>query len=299
MPATLRKKISAAEPYLLMIPALLVVALLILYPIVKTFSYSMMEYSPIYPDKNGYIGFGNFTEMMQDEVFIGSLSTSLWYATSVVVLQFICGLALALLMRPMTRFKGVYRAAMFSPWAVSGVLTAIMWKLMFNGSYGAINDLLTRFGLMEEGILWGTNAPTAFAMGMVASVWRGIPYFAINMLAALLSVPEEVCESARIDGAGSLKLFWHITLPYLRESIVLTTMLRTIWTFNDVDILYSLTGGGPNNATLTLPVYIVRHSVEYLNFGYGSALTVALFFILLVFALLYMQLGKSNGDFSA
>lgn len=286
-------------PYLLLLPAMLIVFLLVIWPIIKTFSYSLMSYSPIKPTKTAFIGLGNFAELLKDETFFRSLRTSVIYAVVVVAFQFVLGLAMALLMRNMKRLRGLYRAAVFAPWAVSGVLTAIIWSMMFNGSYGAINDLLMRVGLMDDAVAWGTTPFTAMVIVIVASVWRGIPYFAINMLAALLSVPNDVYESARIDGAGSFRLFWRITLPYLRETIVLTTLLRLIWTFNDVDIVYSLTSGGPNNATLTLPVYVTRTAVEYFDFGYGSTLTIGLFVVLLVFALIYMQLGKSTGDFSA
>jgi len=136
-------------------------------------------------------------------------------------------------------------------------------------------------------------------MVIVASVWRGIPYFTISLLAALSSIPEEIFESGRVDGAGPVRLFFSITLPYLREVIVLTTLLRTIWTFNDVDIVYSLTSGGPANATLTLPVYVTRNAVEYMDYGYGSTLAIGVFVVLLVFAGIYMQLGRTSDDFSA
>lgn len=286
-------------PYLLLLPSMLIVALLVIWPIIRTFSYSLMDYSPIRPNDIGFIGLENFRTLLQDDHFFMSLRTSIIYAVVTVAFQFVIGLAMAMLMRNMRCMRGLYRAAVFAPWAVSGVLTAVIWSMMFNGSYGSINDILIRLGIIEDGIAWATRPFTAMVMVIVASVWRGIPYFAINMLAALLSVPNDVYESARIDGAGSVRLFFRITLPYLRETIVLTTLLRLIWTFNDVDIVYSLTSGGPNNATLTLPVYVTRNAVEYFDFGYGSTLTIGLFVVLLVFALIYMQFGKSTGDFSA
>lgn len=296
-----RRKIKSEkfEPYLLLMPAIIIVVLLIIYPVIETFSLSTMSYALNKPDKTAFIGLENFKTMLSDEKFFSSLRVSVIYSVVVVAFQFVIGLAMALLMKNMKHLKGLYRASVFAPWAVSGVLTAIIWSMMFNGSYGAINDLCVRFGLMEETIPWGTTRFTAFFMVIVASVWRGIPYFAISMLASLTSIPDDIYESGRIDGAGAFRLFFSITLPYLRESIILTTLLRLIWTFNDVDIVYSLTAGGPNNATLTLPVYITRTAVEYLDFGYGSALTIGLFVILLTFALIYMQFGKSNGDFSA
>ena len=286
------------EPYLLMLPSMVVVVVLILWPITRTFAYSFMSYSPIKPDKIGFIGLDNFKTLLSDSKFMRSLSVSSLYASLTVLFQFILGFTLALLMKNMKLFKGFYRAAVFAPWAVSGVLTAIMWKMIFDGSFGVINDLLLRFHIIEKAIPFGTTRMTAFIMVIIASVWRGIPYFTISLLAALTSIPDEIYESGRVDGAGPARLFFSITLPYLREVIVLTTLLRTIWTFNDVDIVYSLTSGGPANATLTLPVYVTRNAVEYMDYGYGSTLAIGVFMVLLVFAVIYMQFGKSNDDFS-
>jgi len=296
---TNKEKRERIEPYLLILPAFIVIGTLILYPILRTFYLSMMEYSIMRPDKTEYVGLLNYSNLMKDRTFVKSLRNTFTYSVITVFFQFIFGLALALLMRNMRHFKGFYRATVFAPWAVSGVLTAIIWTLMFNGSFGVVNDLLLRLGFIDTGIPWKSTPLTAYVVVIVSAVWRGIPYFAISMLAALSSFPEELFESAKIDGAGSIKIFFKILLPFLKETIILTTLLRLIWTFCDVDLIYSLTAGGPNNSTLTLPVYITKTAVDYMNFGYGGALTVGLFIILLVFSALYMQLGKSSGDFSA
>ena len=298
-----KRKSKGAFParwaYLLLLPTIIFIGVLILWPVIETFSLSILDYSPLKPGKTEYIGVNNFIDLFRDERFLKSLWVSIQYTVIVVAIQFILGLILAVLMREMKHLKGFYRAAVFSPWAVSGVLVAVMWSMLFNGSFGAINDILMRLGLIKEAIPWGSTASTAFVIIIVASVWRGIPYFTISFLAALTSIPQELYESGRIDGGGAVKLFFKITLPYLRETIIFTTLLRFIWTFNDADVVYALTNGGPNDATLTLPVYLTRTAVEYMDFGYGSALTIALFAILLVFTLIYMQFGKSNDDFLA
>lgn len=286
------------DPFLLLIPALVIVVVLIIWPIIKTFSYSVTSYSPLVKNSNVFTGLDNFKEVFQDKVFKASISFSVIYTVTVVAFQFIFGLISALLMDNMKRMKGTYRTLVFLPWALSGVLTAVTWKLMFNGDYGAVNDILLWLGILDKGITWAAKPATSRIMVIVASVWRGVPYFAINMLAALSTIPHDVKESAYVDGATNTQMFIRIILPYLKETIVLTTLLRFIWTFNDVDLVYSMTAGGPNNATLTLPVYVTRNVVDYLNYGYGSSLAVILFVVLLVFTLLYLQLGKDSGDFS-
>lgn len=286
------------DPFLLLIPALVIVVVLIIWPIIKTFSYSVTSYSPLVKNSNVFTGLDNFKEVFQDKVFKASISFSVIYTVTVVAFQFIFGLISALLMDNMKRMKGTYRTLVFLPWALSGVLTAVTWKLMFNGDYGAVNDILLWLGILDKGITWAAKPATSRIMVIVASVWRGVPYFAINILAALSTIPHDVKESAYVDGATNTQMFIRIILPYLKETIVLTTLLRFIWTFNDVDLVYSMTAGGPNNATLTLPVYVTRNVVDYLNYGYGSSLAVILFVVLLVFTLLYLQLGKDSGDFS-
>jgi len=150
-------KFAVFEPYILLIPSMVIVIILILWPITRTFSYSLMSYSPIKPNKIGFIGFENFRNLLRDDKFMRSLSVSATYASMTVALQFIFGFALALLMRNMKRIRGFFRAAVFAPWAVSGVLTAIIWKMIFDGSFGVVNDLLLRIGLINKVIPFGTT----------------------------------------------------------------------------------------------------------------------------------------------
>ncbi|MCL2248158.1 MAG: sugar ABC transporter permease [Oscillospiraceae bacterium] len=299
--ATKKKKLKLKhfEPYILLIPAVILIATLILFPIGRTFAYSFQELNLLRPNRYGFVGFDNFRALADDVIFHTALQNSIFITVIVVFFQFLIGLTMALLMKNMKRCRGFYRAMVFAPWAVSGILVAVLWRMIFSGTTGVANDLMLRSGLIETAIPWGANGQTAMIMVIVASVWRGIPFFAITIMATLTTIPEELYESARIDGGGAIRLFFSITMPFLRETIVLTTMLRFIWTFNDVDLVFALTAGGPNNATLTLPVYVTRTAVEHLNFGYGSTLAIALAGVLLVFSIIYLQLGRTNDDFSA
>ena len=293
-----RKKLQI-EPYALLVPAVVIIVLLILVPIALTFRFALMDYNLLWPNRTGFIGLDNFRALVNDTILHISLRNSLRITIIVVTIQFLIGLSMALLMKNMKYVRGFYRAMVFAPWAVSGVLVAVIWRMIFSGTTGVANDLLLRANLLDTPIPWGATGSSAFIMVIVASVWRGIPFFTITMMAALTTIPEELYESGRIDGGGPIRLFFSITFPYLREAIILTTMLRFIWMFNDVDLIFALTAGGPNNATLTLPVYITRTAVEHLNFGYGSTLSLTLAAFLLVFSVIYMQLGRSNDDFSS
>jgi len=283
----------------LLLPALLIIGVFILYPIIKTLRLAVMDYSLLRPSDIRFVFLDNFFRLLKEKIFFISLQNAVTYAFLTVLLQFVLGFWLALLLKNMKSGKGLYRTVIFSPWAVSGVLTSVIWSLMYNNNFGFINDFLLRTHLISEGIIWKGTPENAMFCVIIAATWRGIPYFAISLLACLLSVPNELYQAAWVDGAGAVKSFFYVTLPFARETIFLTTLLRFIWTFNDVDIIYSMTGGGPNNGTLTLPVYIVQEAVNKLNFGYAAALTVCLFVILLIFSIVYLHFGKSDNDFSA
>jgi len=180
----------------------------------------------------------------------------------------------------------------FSPWAISGVLTALMWSMMYNQHMGVINDLLLKFGLIKSNIAWLGGVNTAFWAVVIAELWRGIPFFAITLLAALQTIPGELYESCSVDGGGKWVAFKKITLPYLKETIVLSSLLRVVWEFNNVNTIYAMTGGGPANLTTTLSMYIANEAIHSNNFGYGSALMVIGFLILLIFAEIYLKASR-------
>lgn len=280
-------------PYLFILPSTLMIVTFLFYPIGTVFYYSVQNYDMSAPFYNGFAGLDNFIKIFtEDKLFFPSLLTSFKWVVSQVGLQLIFGLGVAILLNQKFRFRGAVRAAAFIPWAISGVLASVMWSLMYNEHMGVFNDLFMRLGLISESKAWLADSNTAFAAVIVAELWRGIPFFAITLLASLQSIPEELYEAARVDGAGRWKTFLFVTLPQLKNTIVLTTLLRVIWEFNNVDLLFNLTGGGPAHSTTTLTMYIAEEAVHGSNFGYGSALTVIAFGILLVFAAVYLRITR-------
>jgi len=192
--------------------------------------------------------------------------------------------------------RGIARAISLVPWAVSGVLVTMLWTLMYDQSSGLINDLLMKTGIISEKVAWLANPKTFFSAVVVAELWRGVPFFAINILAALQSIPEDIYEASAIDGCGKVKTFIYITLPFLKESIIFATLLRGIWEFNSIDMIFTLTNGGPMNQTTTLPIYMMKTAIIKGNYGYGSAIGVVTFLFLLVFAVLYIKLSHFGGE---
>lgn len=289
------KKFSKKKliPYLFILPSFLFIMGFLFYPIAMVFYYSFQHYDISAPYYNRFAGLENFVQIFtQDKLFFPSLLTSLKWVVTEVGLQLVFGMILALLLNQTFKFRGAVRAIAFVPWAISGVLASVMWSLMYNEHMGVLNDLLMKFGLINEPMAFLASTSTAFGAVVIGELWRGIPFFAITLLAGLQSIPNELYEAARVDGANRWKSFIYVTLPQLKNTIVLTTLLRVVWEFNNVDLLFNLTGGGPAHSTTTLTMYIADLAVHGSNFGYGSALTVVAFCILLIFAILYLKLSR-------
>ena len=260
-----------------------------LYPLCKTFYLAFQNYNPTTPYANGFAGFGNFIKLFSKGEFYSSLLVSLKWVVALVILQLIFGMIVALILNQNFKGRGFFRALVFIPWAMSGVLTAVLFNLIYNQNYGVLNDILTKMGLIDEPVAWLANTHLVLGAVIVAELWRGIPFFAISLLAAMQGLPQDVYEAAKVDGATKLETFRSVTLPLLKDTIVLTTLLRTIWEFNSVDLIFSLTNGGPVGKTTTLSMLIANQALTTNNYGYGSAISVVSFLILTIIAIIYMK----------
>jgi len=273
------------------------IAAFVVYPVGTVFYYSVQQYDVTRPYLNGFIGLENFRQVLVgDEVFRTSLLVSVKWVGSEVVLQLVLGMVLALVLNSAFRGRGLARSVLFSPWAVSGVVVTTMWKLMYNPFTGLLDTVLTRFGIIHSPIQWLSDVNTVFGAVVAAELWRGVPFFAIVLLAALQAIPTDLYEAAAVDGASRWRAFRRLTLPLLKDAIILATLLRGVWEFNNVDLIYTMTAGGPGDLTTTLPLYVVNQAVRYHNFGYGSALSVVGFVVLLAFAIMYLRLGRFGRD---
>jgi multiple sugar transport system permease protein len=281
-------------PYVLIAPTALAMLGFLVYPLASVFYYSLQHYNVSKPWDDGFAGLDNFRRMLDDALFWQSLRFSLKWVVVEVLLQFLLGLALALVVNESFVGRAVSRALVFSPWAVSGVLTTGIWVLLYNPTTG-VSRYLADAGLVRYGIAPLANPDTVFWAAVLAELWRGVPFFAILLLADLQTVSTDLYEAASVDGAGRLRRFIHITLPHLRDAIVLSTLLRAVWEFNNVDLLYTLTGGGPAHQTTTLPLYVAATATQSHDFGYGSALTTAGFLLLTFFSVAYLRLSKFGG----
>ena len=280
-----------SAPYLMILPSMAMIALFMFYPIFMTFFNSFHNYILTRPKDYGFNGLDNYVKLFEDPVFFKALKNTVVWTIWNVVLQAGFGLMVAILMN--TDFKGrkLYRMVVFSPWAFGGMIVALVFSYMFTGQTGVINDILMRAGIIKDRIPWFATGTRAMGVLIFTTTWRGIPFFAVSFLAALQSIPHDYYEAADVDGAGVIYQFLHITMPLIRNTVILTTMLRTIWTFNIVDIIAGMTAGGPNNATMTLPMYLMSKFNEGMDIGYSSCMAAVMAVILAIFAIGYSLVG--------
>lgn len=278
-------------PYLLITPSLILLAVFCFYPMIKGLSYAFMDYQRNKPAQYGFIGLDNFVKMFtSDKKVAQSLMVSLKWVVSEVVLQLFLGVAFALILNKNFKGRGLARTICFAPWAVSGVLTTMLWILIYNDNIGFLNGVLRLIGLEHSTRAWLSGMETVFPSVVLAELWRGIPFFAINILAALQNIPNDLYESARVDGATKPQILFKITLPFLKESIIFATLMRSIWEFQSVDMIMTMTNGGPINLTTTFPIYMYKKAIVEGNYGYGASLGIVSFIILGVFAFAYLKM---------
>ena len=296
MPNVIKKKADRL-PYFLILPSVILIVGMIIYPLIDVFRYSLMDFNSARPSAAEFVGMENYKDLFSgDRVFTLVLRNSLKWVVTEVTLQLICGLSLALLLNKHFPFRGVFRTVLFIPWAISGVLTATIWSLLYNQHIGFLSDVLLNLGFADTRIAWLADINTVFPAVIAAELWRGIPFFTVSILAALQNIPDDIYEACRIDGANSWQIFCRITLPYLKDTIVLTTLLRCVWEFNSVDLIYNLTSGGPARMTTTLSLYIMQQAIQTGKYSYGATLSVISFLILLVFAATYLKLSRFSEE---
>ncbi|WP_163536416.1 sugar ABC transporter permease [Gracilibacillus sp. YIM 98692] len=290
----MQKKRFNIWPYLLISPALLIVTFVVFLPVLEAIFMSFQNYDLRRPDKIAYIGFQNFAEMFADPIFWLAFKNTVIWVVFGVGLQFFFGFILALLLNQKFIGRGLVRSVSLIPWATPGVLIGLMWKWIYDGNYGVLNDLLMKVGLVDQPIMFLSQTSTAFGSVIVTIIWQGIPFFAIMILAGLQGISQEMYEAADIDGATKLQKLFRITIPSLKNVIFITILLRVIWVANSVDIIHNITGGGPSYSTQTLSVYIFNKA-NVLDLGYSSSMALFLMFMLAVVAVPYLKNSFKEG----
>jgi multiple sugar transport system permease protein len=275
--------------YAYLLPAAVCLGGTVLVPILKAMQMSLYRHVLIKPQEYGFIGLGNYVRLLHDEVFWLTLWNSFVWVFGSVSFQFAGGFAAALLLHQSFRGRAFVRTVTLLPWIIPGVVVALVWEWLYQPNYGVINDLLRRAGWLHEPVAWLSDPNLAMPAVIATNVWRGVPFFAIMLLAGLQAIPDELYEAARVDGAGVLQRFVHITLPLLKPIIVVATATRIIWTFNYADLIFVMTSGGPAHATQITSTYTLLQAYSNLDFGYAATLSIVLLVIMLAFTIVYLR----------
>ncbi len=282
--------------YALIMPAIILIVIVSIVPIIQTFGYSLQYYNLTDPLNQKYIGFDNYIKIFTMPEFYDSLKNTLVFAVCSVALQMFIGLVCAMLMNKAKRGVTIIRTSVLIPWAIPGIVVAQMFRFIFDGQLGVLNAVLRILGIVGPTESFAFLAKTGWAMFavIVADTWKQFPFVALLLLAGLQIIPAELYEAAEVDGANKVRQFFTITLPMIKPMILVSLLFRTMSALRIFDIVYSMTGGGPANSTNTLLYSSYIYLFKDMNFGLGSALSTVIFILIFIISLIYIRMFKNK-----
>ncbi len=262
--------------YLFILPIILLVLGLVAYPFLYAMYLSMTRKYVGMPAV--WVGFDNYVKLTWDGFFQRAVVNSFIFTFGSVAVKLVIGVVMALVLSTRIRFRSFFTGVLLIPWVAPTVVSALNFLWMYDYSLGVFNYLLVRvFGILPQGVGWLSEPNTAMASVVAVNIWRGFPFFGISFLAGMKAIPTELYEAAAVDGAGPLQRFRCVTLSGLKNIIIIVVLLSTIWTFNDFQIVYILTKGGPGGATQVLPVF--TYEIAFGAQRLGEAIAVALYML--------------------
>ncbi len=278
-----------STPYLLLAPALVFTGVILLFPLIQNLLNSLMR---VTLTRGGgiWIGLGNYSNVLSDSLFWLAFRNTITYAVAGTAAALVIGLGFAVLLNArIGKFTDAMAFLYSIPWVVSPVVAGYAWKWLLNDSFGILNEWLTSWGIVHDDVNWLGDPHTALVCVAVARIWQFYPFAMVMFLAGLQCIPKEQYEAAEVDGATPLRQFFHITIPNLRYVTSVLLLLGVIWSFNDFNMVFVMTRGGPINSSMVLPVLVREYSFVYFDVGKGSALSILVFVMLFVLSFLYLK----------
>ena len=291
MPKSRRSSNAASRrhlllPYLLIVPAVAVLLALSIYPLIYSITVSLQV--------GDSWSVGNFTRLVSDNFFLTAMAHTFIFAVAALTCEFLLGLGLALLLNSQIRGRGFFRATVLVPMMLPPVVAAVVWRLMLNPNFGAINGTLKQIGVNTEALTWTASPNLAMLSVIAVDVWQWTPFVFLVLLAGLQAIPQEPYEAALIDGSSRWQTFWHVTLPLLKPAILIVLLLRTMDLLRVFDQIFILTEGGPGFATETISLYIYRTAFRFFDFGYAAAMSFVLLALTNVISVVYIRFLKHD-----
>ncbi len=282
-PPFVRKFIRRIEPAFYIAPSFIVMAVILIYPLGYSLWLSFHRWT-LRTFKQGipFIGFENYLQLFNNPEFWSSIRITFTFVFLAITFEFVLGMGLALLLNHDLKAKGLIRSFILLPMMCTNVVIGLTWRLLFNYEFGIINYYLNQLGFAS--VEWLSSPKIALWSVVLVDVWNTTSFVALLLLAGLQSLPEEPFEAAHIDGANSLQTFFYLTLPLLRQTILVALLWRLIDTFRIFDVVYLLTAGGPARTTETVSIYIYRYGFQAFNLGFASAASYIMILIMLIIA---------------
>jgi multiple sugar transport system permease protein len=280
----------------LILPAVLVVGFTTFFPVLKSIVMSFYEYK-LSANKNYNLNnFRNYKDIFKSGEFISAAFITVRYMVVVVIILYVIGILLANTLDKKIPARPVIRSLVLLPWVIPTVITGLLWLWLFQPQYGLFNYFLLKMHIISDPISWVSDPKYALLSVAAAAIWRQLPFVTIMILAGIQGIPQDIYESAVIDGASSRQAFFSITLPMLKGIIKSTLLISIIDNFKQFPLFWIMTGGGPMNKTTTLAVLTYKNSFVNLNFGKGAAVATLWLLILVIFSLVYNKAFKTNAD---
>lgn len=292
--ARIRKALEdeAVLGYLFLIPTLVVVLGLIGYPFGLSLVYSFSD-KRLGSDSFSFVWLRNYTTILADPIFRRTLLNTFNYSVTAVFFKIVFGLLMALTLNGLQRGRRLFRGLLMLPWVIPSSLSVLVWVVIFDPQYSVITWILRSLGLVDGIIPWFGDMTLAMLAVQIVNIWRGIPFFGMIIMAALVTVPEELYEAATVDGANGWRRFWAITFPHILPVMLVAALYSFIQTMGDFQIVWILTNGGPQNATHLIATYAYRIAIPGTNIAQGAAIAAFLFPVLaLIIALQVRYLRK-------
>lgn len=290
---TLLERRYARLGLLLIAPTVIVFCAVIVYPLLAAIYLSLFQlYTPTL--EGSFVGISNYRDLLARGEFWVSLRNTLVWTVGTMSLQVILGVGMALMLHQNIWFRSLARSLILFPYFVSTVVAVLVWRWLFNDLYGILNHLLIGSGLVDMPIDYLGSMPNAMISMILVGAWKYFPFVVIAVLARLQTIPDSLYEAARIDGAGPIARFFDVTLPQLRDVLVVIILLRAIWDFKEFDLIFLLTGGGPVISTQTLPLLVYKEAFALNQMGMAAAYAVVMMAIMLVFMVVYIRRTKQD-----
>ena len=281
--------------YLFLLPATVFILVFMIYPILNVIIMSLYH-----TDKLGrfvhFNGFKNFANLFQQEDFLEVMLRSVYWTGLAVAVKTIFGLVLALLLNVEYKGRKVLRALIIIPWASAVPISALLWRWVYHHEFGLLNHTLKSIGLWADPPVWLGRPVSAFFSVIWVDIWIGIPFMTLVFLAGMQAISQDLYEAAEVDGAGGLQKFLYITIPGIRDVLLIATLLSTLWTFNDFNTIYIMTKGGPAGSTEILITYIYQSTFEWWKWNNGAVMAVVTFIILSIIAWIYARFYFRKGE---